>query len=252
MSNFQDLCRDPNCRWSDALEGITSRLKQGIPQCLVRYGDGEYQSILGRTGPNADGQQHLPQTLGKELHGTLVNIAHHQLPNVLVGSDWRKPENALTYLTDNGFDESIQWCPVQPFVMGIESGLTMKFLKALKKYKGKVVLVGNFSLFPVVRGLGFNNLFLVSDCNAYNDMENAVPQIILCEPNVVIWCAGLGCKPALYKVFTGVKKVTCIDMGCFFDLAVGKQSRTWMTEPPDNRGWKYRREYIPYILGETK
>lgn len=248
VSNFEQLCKDPNYGWWDALDLMTKRLKDGVPQCLVRYGDGEYYSIFGRKGPNADGQE-MGGNLGCELTDTLMSIAVTEDPNVLVGSDWRTPKGAEQFLLTSTWAQRVNWCPVQPFVMGIEGCKTLEFLKVLEWRR--LYMVCNGELEPVARGLNADSVY-VSSSRAYQDMPRVLELLTLAleAGDVVLWCAGLGSKPSIYTAYRENSGTTHIDMGCFFDLAVGKQSRTWMTEPPDKRGQLYREIYVPYLLGE--
>ncbi len=261
---------DPNEGWGDALHEIVGKVRSGTPQCHVRYADGEFYSITGRVGLNADGQGFMPDTLGAELHDTLKRIADEKRPNVLVGGDWRRPLQTWDYLVNNGFHCSVPWCPVQLFVMGIESGLTMDLLVAVRDSPGKKYLVANDIVGQVAPALGATlvrvNLPAVKirqlcDTNvvdpsgygpngAYADMPEVEKffRTTLADGDIVIWCAGLGCKPSLYRMFAERPLTTHIDMGCFFDLAVGMVSRTWMTSPPDARQKCYLDKYVPWFI----
>jgi hypothetical protein len=270
--------------WNDnsaeALSLMTSWLKAGEPFCHVRFGDGEFWSILGREGPNADGQEHLGATLGKELAATLFLIeSMHTLKqngHTLVGGYWDWPVKAKDWLVKTGLLDKLPWVPIQCFVCGVEDGGTLAFLEALRARPGKKYLVANGSVGKVAPALGAIHVPITLPRNkereirgeigvvkqvpgaygpgAYEDMPH-VERFLrsqLKPGDAVIWCGGLGCKPTLYRLFVDCPGTTHIDMGCIFDLAVGLPSRTWMTEPPDARGKVYREKYIPWLLGKSK
>lgn len=261
---------------AEALRLMTLKLKAGIPQCHVRFADGEFWSIMGRVGPNADGQEHLPHTLGIELRKTLFAIGCLKDPNVLVGGYWDIPVSARQWLVKTGCLEHIQWCPVQVFVTGIDDDTTMDFLNTIRQTAGRTYLVANSKVAQLAESFGARPLIVTlpekklqeithnntiytpntpgwyGEKNAYTDMPEVVGwlKMVLSPGDKVIWCGGLGCKPALYRMYREYPGTSHFDMGCFFDLAAGLVSRTWMTSPPDARQQKYLDEYAPRLRGE--
>ncbi len=275
----------------DALNLMTGWLTKAEPFCHVRYADGEFWSILGRVGPNADGQEHLPGTLGKDLQLTLRQIADYYVNwqrasgpefNVLVGGCWGWPTGAKQWLIDNHLLESIPWCPIQCFVDGILGGHTMRFLQELRNMTIRNVrqlyLVANDDVGRLAPSMGAKHVSIHlprrkrEECvspveiktpntpgwygmeSAYADMPrvHAYLRQTLDPGDVVIWCAGLGCKPTLWCLFRECEGTTHIDCGCLFDGAAGLTSRTWLTNPPDERLTEYREKYIPWLRGEQK
>jgi hypothetical protein len=245
--------------------------------CHVRYADGEFYSILGRIGPNADGQEHLPQTLGKDLAASLERISRERKSNVLVGGYWHVPPNAWTWLVGQGYDKTIPWCPVQIFVDGIVSMETMRFLETVKAARGAKFLIANqfvcdavadaLDATPVPVPLpakkveehfgraapGNNAPGYYGGDSAYAAMPEveATLRAAMKPGDIAIWCAGLGCKPSLYKMFSDIAGTSHFDMGCFFDGAAGLISRTWLTDGrPDHRLIAYREKYLPWLLGK--
>lgn len=270
---------DANQGGLEALRLMTHRLELRGAQCYIRYGDGEFSSILGREGPNADGQEHLPSSLGFALHSTLTEIADNPNPMVFVGADWQRPQETWGYLVRNSFEDRIPWAAIQPFVLGIESMDTMNFLEKLVNSPGRNFLVANMyvgTLAERLRAIHINvalpkkkveELMLGPEAlpspntpgyyghdSAYYDMPKIRNRLLgeLRPGDKVIWCAGLGSKPSLYKTFRRRAGTSHFDMGCFFDGAVGLVSRSWLDgRPPDSRLTCYHEKYVPWLLGKS-
>src|SRR5262245_5933481 len=68
-----------------ALSQLTEWVLTEAPCCHIRFADGEFSSMLGRRGPNADGQEYLPDTLGRDLRETIMRIGFEQPDRCLVG-----------------------------------------------------------------------------------------------------------------------------------------------------------------------
>lgn len=249
--SYSSLRRHVDAGDLDALKLVTRWLLNGEPQCHLRYSDGEFMSMLGTDEPvNSDGQPHLTETLGRELFHVLLDIAlGGGASHVLVGGDWRRPKDTFDWLQHHGFLSSIPWCPSQVFVNGILSGDLMDFLSAVRLAEQKF-LVCNEKVAVVAPGLGAYPL-IVPDKGAYDAMGWVGDELRMkARPGaVVLYAAGLGCKPTAWKLFREIEGTSHIDVGCVFDGAAGLQSRSWLSGEPDAQLLRYREEVVPWLLG---
>lgn len=236
----------------DALRQVNAWLRDGVPQCHVRYSDGEFLSMMGYAGHNCDGQA-LQGGLGEELWESLQSIKNDRFPHVLVGGDWRRPPETWDYLQENNFVDTIPWCPSQVFVNGIVSGDTMEFLKLVRDSPGQKYLVSNVSVGMAAPSLRAHTLTIPRH-DAWGSMvkiERSLRYEIE-SGGIVLYAAGLGCKPTIYELFRSCPGTTHIDVGCLFDGAAGILSRGWLNvKPPDERLIEYNTRYVPWLLGNA-
>ncbi len=251
---------------------IIGWLRAGIPQCHVRFCDGEFFSILGRTGPNADGQEHLPLTLGKELKDTLKSIAALQMPNVLVGGHWGRPWEAWPWIIEEGLEDTVPWCTPQVWTDAVADGSLMTCLTAIRNHPGRRWLVANKVVAKVAPQLraehvlvqcpetklrenltGAKPCYRYEKTYAYDDMlrVKSFLQERVRNGDIVIWCAGLGCKPTLWDLWVDNPLVTHLDMGCTFDGAAGLKSRSWFESDLSDHV-VYKDYYAPRLKGEKE
>lgn len=239
----------------DALRMLTDWLKARRPFCHVRYADGEFMSILGAKGANCDGQDHRADTLGVELAGVLAEIAaldSEGSRTVLVGGDWRRPIEAWGWLKSRGYHMRIPWCPSQVFVNGILSGDSLAFLQAVKDAPGRKFMVANGSVLAAAAEGVAATAVEVPGRNAYDAMPSieAWLHAELNAGDVVLYAAGLGCKPTIWRLFKNLPEITHVDVGCFFDAAAGLRSRSWLENDEDERLVEFRRTILPWMQGE--
>lgn len=235
----------------DGLRWVIDRLERGVPFAHVRFADQEFRAMLGGDGTNCDGQPLRPGTLGRELRVTLRSIAT-RASNVLAGGDWKPDE--LEWLVRQNMHTLVRWCPSQVFVNGIASGLTMQFLKLVRAVAQRVpaTLVSNLEVSKVAPALGAVPV-VVASRDAYQDMPMVVRRIIdRPRGSVVLWAAGLGCKPYLWDCFITRPDMTHIDVGCLFDGAVGIYNRTWLSGVLDDRRRVYMIHYVPWLLSDGR
>ena len=237
-----------------ALDQLLDWVRGGLPCCHVRFNDGEFWSIMGRSGPNADRQEHLPLTLGRDLATTLHRIATEQPDRCQCAGYWDVPTNTEEWLRGQRLAETIPWVRNgQAFVDGIESGQTLALLKAIVAAPGRRFLVANNRVCQCAAALRAEPM-IIRYGGAYEDMPSVEGLLLrqLQPGDFVLWAAGLGCKPTLYRLWRDSPGTSAIDIGCLFDLAVGMITRTWMTPPPDKRQQIYLDTIKPWLLGETK
>lgn len=246
----------------DALRRLTYWLTSGEPFCHVRYADGELKSILGTEGKNTDGQPYLSATVGQELHRSLLALEEvGDKSHLLVGGDWSGDPARRQYL-ERFFD--LPWCPSQIFVNGIVGLHTLRFLEAVRAFKGYKLLISNRLVSQVAPALGAQCLS-VAMAEASNDLpwiERQLYRLMAGDESpsdkspsdksnsgtLVLYCAGLAYKPLLVQMWRSFPSSTQIDIGCLFDGAVGINNRSWLEGKEDLRLTTYRKIYVPWLL----
>lgn len=236
----------------DALRQVIRWLRDGVPQLHIRYSDGEFMSLMGVSGKNCDGQDLRPFALGIELRDTLFDMAEQGVACGFVGGDWLRPHETFGWLEQAGLLDALPWCPSQVFVNGIASGETMRLLETLwLLIPGRKWIVGNPGVVHVVGNSPLRALQVpVAAKGSYDDMPEIERTLArnLKPGDVVLWAAGLGCKPAMWRLYDRCPGTTHLDVGCLFDLAAGIVSRGWMRQPPDDARLRpYRDQIIPWL-----
>src|SRR5262249_5381615 len=148
------------------------------PFAYLRYGDGEWLSILGRTGRNADDHDFFPDTLGRELRETFLYAAAVRpcTPRFYMGLHAMIYQDAIRrYLVEHAIARGIDWVSDNLFALGFSDFSTYRFLEAVKRFPGPKTLIGNGSLAPVAAGLGCRHVVIpLRDC--YREIDEIARQ----------------------------------------------------------------------------
>ncbi len=236
----------------DALRLITIWVAANSPCLHIRFADGEFDSILGQSGTNTDGQDYQSGTLGKALHTTLHDLqeaAKHDRNHLLIGGDWTGKARRL-YMEQQGLLDSIPWCPSQIFVNGLVSGDTLLFLEAVRQRTGHTYLVANRRVLHVAPSLQATPIE-IPQRNAWDGVP-AAKEVLLAQlgpGDLVLYAGGMAMKPLAYDLWQHRPDTAHIDVGCLFDPAVGIYNRSWSTGTPDARLLTYRERYVPWLQG---
>ena len=91
---------------------LASWVRSETPFCHLRYGDGEFHSLLGRKGRNCDGHDYMSDTMGKELAETLREVGglfpHNEHIPVGLHITWNQ-ENIQRWVASEGLTDRIRW-----------------------------------------------------------------------------------------------------------------------------------------------
>ncbi len=236
----------------EALDTYTKWLKAGVPCLHPRFADGEFWSILKRSGVNTDGMSFYGDTLGVVLHTMLSEISSTKFHSkyMLVGGDWSIPEHTR-YLEKNGFINSIPWCPSSIWVNGVVSGKLAEFLEALVAEDRPKVLIAN-GLIQGAADFLRSMFFEIQAKAAWQDRQRALSFIRrLPKDSIVLYCAGMASEGFIFDAFKVRPDLTQLDLGHLFDGAFEIRNRSWLRkEGVCRRRDTYFDRYVPVILGK--
>lgn len=217
----------------------------------LRYADGEFYSIRGQHGVNADGLAFQSETLGVELHKILVQISNGIAPHrLLVGGDWTNPDHAA-YIREFGFERTVPWCPSSIWVNGIVSGELAKFFEALLRNPSPKILVGSEEIRGAARFLkaSFVQVPGSASWSARGDVAYDLRQAP--KNAIVMYCAGMASEVFAWTSWKHRTDLTHLDMGHIFDGAFGVRRRAWLSlDGACKRRDTYFEKYAPVFRGE--
>jgi hypothetical protein len=240
--------RHPDAGDLDAAALILKWLKEDLPFYHGRFSDGEFYSMMMNGAYNGDRHPYFPE-MGKEMIATLEGIAQEgRKHRVLTGGEWEYDPRIWQYILDHDWQDRVPWCPSHPIVQGILDGSTLEMFRTIRKSGHPKWVIGT-SLTAPCGARCLKATPIIAGTPAYKDMPR-VKRLLGELPigAIVVWVAGLGCKPSVWSTFMRFPGTTQLDMGHIFDGAVGRISRTWLKT--DN----YKRRAFeaglkPWILG---
>jgi len=203
---------------------LTEQLERKQPFSLVRYGDGEFYSILGASGANCDGAEYNLPKLRESLAHTLTEPRDYLY---CIGPKVMNRKNGITEKSVEWIEQnapSIRWHTSETI---LEASLAGN-LKPLTQALGKVMIVGPVHL----RGLPipFKTFVQVPTINAWlhYDMILYLIRRELYQVDTILFSAGFVSKCAIWSLFPSVGEThNLIDIGSSFDSAVGVDSRSY-------------------------
>ena len=227
------------------------------PFAYLRYGDGEWFSILGHLGRNDDGHDFFPETLGTELKWTFEYAAglwprNSRFYMGLHGRHGIILEDAIRrYLIENGIAYRIHWVGDNLFARGVRDFSTLRFLEAVKDFSGPKTLVGNRSLSPVAAGLGCRHV-VIPRIDCHREMDRIYRESRFTGPGLLICCAGMASEGLICKVHEQNPAGSYVDCGSIFDSLVGRLTRNYT-----QRNWNgildvLLEHYAPLVLKRPK
>lgn len=234
-------------------ETLARHLERREPFTYVRYGDGEWLSILGLVGRNCDGHDFLPDTLGRELAESLDYF----------GGAWTDESHVYTGLNAVAFQEPVRRYLVEhgiawtapavsdsSFTSGWFPRSTLRFIRALKSFSGTKVLVGPGHLRPVAGALGCRHVIAPStDC--YLDLDRMERECRAAGPALVTVCASMASECLVYRLHRDRPRASYVDCGHIFDPFVGVYSRDYLRDNGGNILGLLREHYVPAIFGAS-
>jgi hypothetical protein len=207
------------------LSYYVSMLAAGTPFSFSRFGDGEWNAILGRPGENCDGHAFFPE-LGKDLRQALVSR-----PAYLCGMQYRAIRDMGTdiraFLVKNGV--IVPWQDADVFHYANNDGTLFPLVKQLRVMK--VVVVGpahlramSDTVFPCDRfiDIPLKNCYLSRD-----DIERQVRAYYDASgPAVFAFSASMTTNILIHRLFPLMGSSSwLIDFGSLWDVYVGVKSR---------------------------
>lgn len=123
-------------RYTADLDYYVTRLNNGEPFSFSRFGDGEWCSVIGKTGENCDGHAFFPE-MGERLRKALINSSGYiySIQNFALKN---MAKQIYRFLKKNNV--TINWCNSDVFHYANITGELNPLIKAMRSKK--VVMVG--------------------------------------------------------------------------------------------------------------
>lgn len=213
-----------------SIDFFTSRLARRNPIAYVRYGDGEFNAILGRAGENCDGHTYFPM-MGQQLALTLTQPRHGNYmygigPKAARADALRDAVGA--WLEVNA--QSVVWNTSEVFLHASLEGTFLPLMDGLRKRKVLWLAPQHMTHFLQHEPSWLHwtapskNAWLAKD-----ELRAALVWQLSQHPlDAVVFCAGMVSKILIWELFPQWgRKVHLWDMGSVFDMYCGVDSRSY-------------------------
>jgi len=207
-------------------EKVLENLKNNIPFSYARYGDGEWNAILGKNGENCDKHQYFPH-MGFRLMRIIDNIPkyHIGMQSLARNQNTGKPE----------FDRLVkknQWCSTEIFTRASIKGNMQPFFDALK---GKnIIFVTNNHTSDNLNEFYHTPVYIPEvDCwNEYgrisSDIKKNIVKYSLTSSIIILYSASMMANVLIGDIYAAYgNMITQIDTGSVFDPYVGRNTRSY-------------------------
>lgn len=205
-------------------------LAQHVEQCepflLLRYGDGEWYSVLGSGGHNCDQHEFLADSMGRELRAVLEGVANSagRRERVYVGTTRELEDSSRSVLSRIGGAERIRWVTDAVFRLGMMNLKTLRFVKACRDFSGRKLVVGNRFLRPLARALNAHHV-VIPLRNCYQRLDEIERLCRVQEADLVLCCASMASECLLWRLFQDRPDAMYVDCGSIFDVMLGRAIR---------------------------
>jgi hypothetical protein len=207
------------------LSYYVSMLAAGMPFSFSRFGDGEWNAILGKPGENCDGHAFFPE-LGADLREALVSHRPY-----LYGMQYRAIRDMGTairaFLVQSGV--TVPWQDADVFQYANNEGTLFPLVKQLRSMK--VVVIGPAYLRAMSDILFPCDHFIdIPPKNCYLSREDIERRIRACYENsgpaVFAFSASMTTNVLIHRLFPLMGSSSwLIDFGSLWDVYVGVKSR---------------------------
>ena len=203
-------------------EQILSDIKNKVPFSLSRFGDGEVNCMLGKSGKNCDQHTYFPD-MGKALKKALESK-----PEYICGIQPLSMSHYRDKVVELAGELDIDWVNSDVLHDANITEHLKRFFEALEDQP--VILIGPERLKDVKIKYTHHIQIPLTNCwNVSGDVEDALYDIISDNSyHILLFCASMSTNVMidnLYKDFG--KQVTMIDAGSIFDPHVGVNTRSY-------------------------
>ena len=237
------------------VNSFVDHLIAGDPFTHLRYGGGEWLSMLGTYGTNGDGHDFFPGTLGRELCESLDYVARlaPDNENVYVGLHTARLQNEIrAYLRRWGLADRVHWVGDILFQIGFRDFSTKRFLEVVRDYQGPKYLVANRWLAPVAQGLGCKHV-AIPERDCYLRIGRAERACRFRGPGIVLCAASMAAECLIYRLHRRNAAGTYVDCGHVFDAMLLRPNRRYTVENLDGILELLKEHYAPmFSSGQTR
>lgn len=229
---------------------FAEHLRNREPFAYLRYGDGEWVSILGGGGLNPDGSAFRPGTMGRELRKSIEDVARLWPRNerIYMGLHaWLYQDEIRRFLARTRLARNIHWVSDNLFGEGLRDLSTRRFLEAVRDYPGRKLFVGNVAHAVAARVLGCRHV-LVPWRDSYLVLDEVRRRCRFRGPGLVIACAGMATECLFGRLYADNPRGSYIDCGHIFDAILGEPTRQYTIEDHDDILAVYAEHYRPLFL----
>lgn len=210
------------------LSFYVDKLKAGTPFAFVRYGDGEWISMLGGKGKTCDGHEYFDEMAADLRHSLTINDPNFiRSIGPLALQNGRRSQITM-YLRRNGLP--LEWHSTEVFLDASIMGELFPLVEQLQQKR--VVYAGPAHLETLCwRDLAVDDFIPVPTQNAYLSMSELITRVSLAierqRAEVLAVSAGPAAKVLIAKLWPKFgRTVTMLDFGSVWDGYVGKVSRS--------------------------
>ena len=191
------------------------RIHSGSPFALSRYGDGEWNTILGHSGKNTDGNAYTRE-LGDALAATLTqqhggNYIYGMQP---LGYQLAKPHIDAWLLANGG---PTKWVNADVLHAANAHGIMREFVGLLRRKPSILVA-------PAGHGgldIEFDKHVVTVGCNCFAEIDSLVAQTVEAIQEtgnpIVCFCMGMAAEVAIHRIWESTQSAWLIDVGSAFD-----------------------------------
>ena len=206
------------------VDALTTHVDRHEPFVLLRYGDGEWLSMLGASGHNCDGHDFYPSSMGSELIEVISKVAKTLNSRIYIGTTTQLGRQSEVLLSCLTAADRITWVSDAILRLGIVNLQMLRLLRACQSFHGVKVIVGNQHLRPVARALDAHHI-VIPTTNCYLNIDEIEQMCRDVHADMVLSCASMASECLLWRLFEHRPNAIYADCGSIFDAMLGRAIR---------------------------
>lgn len=207
-------------------EALAQHVERRETFLLLRFGDGEWYSVIGASGHNCDGHEFLAETMGRELRSVLDGTTEYSRTgnSIYVGTTCELEDSSRAVLSHIAGAEQIHWVTDALFRQGMRNLQTLRFVRACRDFDGVKLLVGNRFLRPVARAMKAHHIVIPLK-NCYGSLDEIERLCRAQRADLVLCCASMASECLLWRLFQDRPEAIYADCGSIFDVMLKQPIR---------------------------